>query len=167
MVYYIEKNLLISINRRLLMTKIQEVQSSMIQAMKNREANKKETLSLLLAALKLKAKEKQADLTQEEENEIILKEIKQTKETMESAPPDREDIITQCQERLVVLQEFAPKQMSEEEIQVAIQQILVHLQLEHPTNKEKGLIMKHLMPLVKGKADGQLVNQLVSQLLQK
>ena len=105
-------------------------------------------------------------MTQEEENEIILKEIKQTKETMESAPPDREDIITQCQERLVVLQEFAPKQMSEEEIQVAIQQILVHLQLEHPTNKEKGLIMKHLMPLVKGKADGQLVNQLVSQMLQ-
>ena len=149
------------------MTKIQEVQSAMIQAMKNREADKKETLSLLLSALKLKAKEKQADLTPEEENEIILKEIKQTKETMESAPLDRQEIIVQCQNRLEVLAAFAPKQMNAEEIQEVIQKVLDELQLEHPTAKEKGLIMKHLMPLIKGKADGQLVNQSVSQRLQK
>lgn len=148
------------------MGKIQEVQKEMMAALKNKETARKDELSLLLSALKAKAKDKQADLTEEEENAIILKEIKQVKETMESAA-GRQDIIDECEFKLKVLSEFAPQSMSEEEIRKAVESVLAQLKMEAPTVKEKGLIMKNLMPLVKGKADGKLVNQVVESLLQK
>lgn len=139
------------------MSKTQQIQKEMMMALKNKDSERKETLSLLLSALKLKAKDKREDLTPDEEDAIILKEIKQTKETLESAPADRTDIIEQCEKRIAVLSEFAPKRMSEDEIKDAIKSVIQSLGLEEPTQKEKGVIMKNLMPLTKGKADGALV----------
>ena len=64
------------------MSKIDEVRSAMVAAMKAKDKDTKETLSALLAALKNKAIDKRADLTEEEEVQVILKEIKQTKENI-------------------------------------------------------------------------------------
>ena len=75
------------------MSKIEEVRSAMVAAMKAGDKGTKETLSLLLAALKNKAIDKREDLTPEEEVQVVLKEIKQTKETLEMAPADRAYII--------------------------------------------------------------------------
>lgn len=147
------------------MGKIDEIRAEMVQAMKNKDKERKETLSMLLAALKNKAIDKRADLTPEEENEVIKKEIKQTKETKELAPADRTDIIEQCEQRLSVLQEFAPEEMSADGIKTCIAEVLAKLEITEPTMKEKGKIMKELMPLVKGKADGALVNKLVGETL--
>lgn len=91
------------------MSKIDEIRAEMVKAMKNKDKDRKETLSMLLAALKNKAIDKRADLTPEEEFEVVKKEIKQTKETMDLAPADRTDIIDQCKARLAVLSEFAPR----------------------------------------------------------
>ncbi|MEG0356589.1 MAG: GatB/YqeY domain-containing protein [Christensenellaceae bacterium] len=143
------------------MSKIQEIQTEMIAALKNKDMARKETLSLLLSALKAKAKDKREDLTQEEENTIILKEIKQTEETLNTAN-GRQDIIEESTARIAILNEFAPKMMNEEEINIIIKKVLSDLSLDAPTAKEKGMIMKNLMPLVKGKADGGLVNQILS-----
>lgn len=148
------------------MSKTEEVQKAMIAAMKNKEKERKESLTLLLSALKAKAKDKQSPLTEEEENAIIMKEIKQTTETLESAPADREDIIEQCKDRLAVLREFAPSFMSEDEINAVIDRVLAELGLEAPKPMDKGKIMKKLMPQVKGKAEGSVVNQLVMERLQ-
>lgn len=148
------------------MSKTQTIQRAMMQALKDKDMQRKDSLSMLLSALKAKAKDKQADLTPEEEDTIILKEIKQTQETLDSAPSDREDIASECRARLAVLREFAPVQMSEEEIRAAIKKVLGELSIDSPTVKEKGRIMKSLMPLVKGKADGGLVNRLVGEILQ-
>ena len=71
------------------MSKIDEIRSAMVAAMKAGEKEKKETLSMLLAALKNKQIDKRADLTEEEEIQVIMKEIKQTKETLEMTPADR------------------------------------------------------------------------------
>lgn len=120
---------------------------------------------MLLAALKNKAIDKREDLTEAEENEVILKEIKQTQETLDLTPADRTDIIEECQGRIAVYQEFAPKMMDEEEIRVVIQEVLKELGIETPTNKDKGKIMKQLMPQVKGKADGKLVNQVLGSMM--
>ncbi len=147
------------------MGKIEEIRAEMVAAMKNKDKERKETLSMLLAALKNKAIDKRADLTEAEEYEVIKKEIKQTKETMELAPPERTDIIEQCRARLAVLGEFAPKEMSEEEIRVVIGEVLAALGIETPTGRDKGKIMKELMPRVKGKADGALVNKIVGDIL--
>lgn len=148
------------------MSKIDEIRAEMVTAMKNKDKERKDTLSMLLAALKNKAIDKREDLTEAEEYEVIKKEIKQTKETMELAPEDRMDIKEQCQKRLAVLQEFAPEEMSEEAIRNVIGEVFAALGIESPSAKDKGRVMKELMPKVKGKADGSVVNKIVGEMLQ-
>lgn len=148
------------------MSMIDQVRAEMVTAMKNKDKERKDSLSMLLSALKNKAIDKREDLTETEEFEVVNKEIKQTKETMETAPADRTDIIEQCKSRLAVYQEFAPAQMSEEEIKAVVQEVLSGLGIENPTGKDKGKVMKELMPKVKGRADGGLVNKIVGELLQ-
>ena len=143
------------------MSKIDEVRADMVKAMKAGEKEKKDTLSLLLAALKNKAIDKRADLTPEEETQVIMKEIKQTKETLEMTPADRTEIREECTKRLSVLEGYAPKMMDEAEIKEIVAATLKELDIEAPTAKDKGRIMKSLMPKVKGKADGKLVNDIV------
>lgn len=147
------------------MSKIDEVRSAMMAAMKAKDKERKEALSALLSALKNKAIDKRADLTEEEEGQVILKEIKQLKETMELTPEDRTDILAECQSRLAVLEEYVPKMMDTEEIKAVVSEVLSTLGLEAPTAKDKGKIMKELMPKVKGKADGKLVNEIVASFL--
>lgn len=144
------------------MSKIEEVRSAMVAAMKAGDKETKETLSMLLAALKNKAIDKRSDLTEEEETQVIMKEIKQTKETLEMTPADRTDIIAECEKRLAVLEQYAPKMMDESEIKSVIEALLSEMGLDAPTAKDKGRIMKNLMPKVKGKADGKLVNDILT-----
>ena len=126
------------------MSKIDTVRAAMMQAMKDKNKERKDALSLLLSALKSKQIDKRADLTEEEENAVIFREIKQAQETIDTTPADR-----------------APKLMDEDEIRTVIKEVLAELQIEQPTAKDKGRIMKTLMPRVKGKADGGLVNQVL------
>ena len=143
------------------MSMIDVIRKEMMTAMKNKDKERKESLSMLLSALKNAQIDKREDLTEAEENTIIAKEIKQTKVTMDTCPADRTDIIDECKARLAVLEEFAPEQMSEEQIEAEINAVLAELGIDAPTMKDKGKVMKNLMPRVKGKADGKLVNQLV------
>ncbi len=147
------------------MTKIEQIRTEMMNALKNKDSERKNALSLLLAALKAKEKDKREPLTEDEENAVIAKEIKQTKETMESAPADRGDIINQCKFKISVMQEFAPKSLSDDEIREIIKSLLSELGLEAPGMKDKGIIMKNLMPRVSGKADGGIVNKIVGEFL--
>ena len=147
------------------MSKIDEVRSAMMAAMKAKDKERKDALSALLTALKNKAIDKRADLTEEEETQVILKENKQLKETIEMTPADRTDILAECNSRLAVLEEYAPKMMDEAEIKAVVSEVLTSLGLDAPTAKEKGKIMKELMPKVKGKADGKLVSEVVASFL--
>ena len=144
------------------MSKIDTVRAAMMQAMKDKDKERKDALSLLLSALKSKQIDKRADLTEEEENAVIFREIKQAQETVDTTPADRTQIIDEAKLRIRVYSEFVPKLMDEEEIRKVITEVLAELQIEAPTAKDKGRIMKTLMPRVKGKADGGLVNQVLS-----
>lgn len=148
------------------MSKADEVRKAMVAAMKAKDKERKDSLSMLLSALKNKAIDKREDLTEEEENEVVLKEIKQTKETLEMTPADRTDIIEECSKRIAVYEEFAPKMLNEDEIKAVIDGVLKELEIETPTGKDKGRIMKVLMPKVKGIADGKLVNQVLAGMMQ-
>ena len=147
------------------MSMIDKVRAEMVAAMKNKEKERKESLSMLLSALKNKAIDKRADLTEEEEYAVVKKEMKQIQETLDLAPTGTTDIIEQCRARLAVLSEFAPEEMSEDAIRAVIQEVAASLGLENPTGKDKGKMMKELIPKVKGKADGALVNKLVGEFL--
>lgn len=147
------------------MSMIDEVRSQMMEAMKKKDKDRKDALSMLLSALKNKAIDKRADLTEAEEFEVVKKEMKQTKETMELAPEGREDIKEACRIRLGVYQEFAPQEMSEEAIREQVKDVLAGLGITEATAKDKGKVMKELMPRVKGKADGSMVNRIVGEML--
>lgn len=144
------------------MSKIDVVRAAMMQAMKDKNKERKESLSMLLSALKNKAIDKRADLTEEEENAVILKEIKQCQEAIDTAPAGRDDVLAENTARIAVYQEFAPKMMDEAEITAVLDAVLAELNITAPTAKEKGLIMKTLMPRVKGKADSALVNKVLT-----
>ena len=148
------------------MSKIDLVRSDMMTAMKAGEKEKKNALSALLTALKNAAIDKRSDLTQEEEDSVVLKEIKVLKESIDSSPADRTEFIEECQFRLNVMQVYAPVFMSEDEINATIQGVLDELGITTPAAKDKGNIMKNLMPKVKGKADSALVNQMVGKLFE-
>ncbi len=148
------------------MSKIDEVRSEMMQAMKKKDKPRKDALSMLLAALKNKAIDKREDLTEAEENEVILKEIKQTQETLELAPENRTDIAGECRLRIAVYREFAPQMMDAAEIRAVIGEVLKELGIETPASKDRGRIMKQLMPQLKGKADGKLVSQVLDSMME-
>ena len=144
------------------MSKIDVVRAAMVEAMKAKDKARKDSLSMLLSALKNAQIDKRADLTEDEENAVVKKEIKQVKETIDTAPADRADIIEEAKKRLAVYQEFAPADMTEDQIRETIAKVLAELGIEAPTAKDKGKIMKSLMPLVKGKADGKIVNEILA-----
>ena len=120
---------------------------------------------MLLSALKAKNIDKRADLTEDEENAVVYKEIKEAQETLDTTPADRPDVIDECKLRIAVWSEFAPARMDEDAIRAVIRDTLAELGIEAPTAKDKGRIMKVLMPKLNGKAEGRLVNQLVGEAL--
>lgn len=144
------------------MSMIDTVRAGMMQAMKDKDKIKKDALSALLSALKAKAIDNHGQLSDEEAVAVVSKEIKQLKETMDTAPADYVQVKEECRAKIEILSVYMPRQMSEEEIKQTIAKVLADLSLEKPTAKEKGIIMKNLMPLVKGKADGKLVNEILA-----
>ncbi|MEG0494050.1 MAG: GatB/YqeY domain-containing protein [Clostridia bacterium] len=148
------------------MSKIDLVRKTMMEALKAGDKPRKEALSLLLSALKAKFIDKRADLTEEEENAVVYKEIKEAQETLDTTPADRTAVIEECKLRMAVYSEFAPARMDENSIREMIQQTLAELGIEEPTAKDKGKLMKNLMPKLGGKAEGAVVNKLVGEMLQ-
>ena len=147
------------------MSKIDVVRKAMMDALKAGDKPRKEALSLLLSALKAKNIDKRADLSEDEENAVVYKEIKEAQETLDTTPADRTEIIDECRLRIAVYSEFAPKRMDEAEIRQVIAETLSELGVDAPTAKDKGRLMKTLMPKLNGKAEGRLVNQLVGEML--
>ena len=147
------------------MTKIETVRAAMVAAMKAQDKPRKNAISMLLSALKNAEIDKREPLTEDEANVVVKKEIKQTQETYDTAPADRQDIRDEAAVRLAVYKEFAPADMSAEQIREVIAQVLAELNIEAPTAKDKGAIMKVLMPRVKGKADGKVVNETLASMM--
>ena len=80
-------------------------------------------------------------------------------------PADRQDIIDECNYTIKVLEEYAPEMMDENKIKEVIDGVLKELSIDKPSASDKGKIMKVLMPKVKGKADGSLVNKILGSML--
>ena len=120
------------------MSKVEVVRAAMVQAMKAKDKARKDSLSMLLSALKNAEIDKREPLTEAEENAIVKKEIKQTQETYDLAPADREDIRKEAAERLAVYKEFAPEDMSVDQIREVIGEVLKELGLESPSQNYEG-----------------------------
>ena len=148
------------------------IKEKMIQAMKDKEVDKKVILSCLLSALQLAEKTKREELTEDESIKVVQKELKQAKETLDTAN-GREDIIKKAEFKINVLKEFAPKEMTKEEVLQFIVDIVDKinesgLNIVIPTIKDKGIIMKSIMQNMKNKevkADGFVVGEVLNKFL--
>lgn len=140
-----------------------DVHIRMVNAMKAKDKQSKDAYSNILAAMKAKAKEILVDeLTDEQAAQVIVKMAKQNQESIDTCPADRADILKALQFERGIILRYMPEQMGEDEIKTKISEVLFELGLTAPTAKDKGKIMKVLMPRVKGKADGKLVNTVLA-----
>lgn len=141
-----------------------QLQDDMIAAMKARDKVRKDALSALVSAAKKVAIDEgcRDDIKEELVDRVILKEIKSVKEQLDTCPDSREDLRTEYQARYDIFMEYAPKMMSAEEVEAFITEKFA----EVVASKNKGLIMKNVMPELKGKAEGGVINQVVAKLCQ-
>ena len=143
--------------------KLETLQKDMIAAMKSHDKTRKDTVSLLIsAAKKLAIDSKSKDnVTEEIVDKAISKELKIAQEQVDTCPASREDLKTEYQARLDIIKEYAPVLLSREEIKT----ILTTEYAEVIASGNKGQIMKTVMPVLKGKADGKDIQAVVSELL--
>lgn len=147
------------------MTKQEQIKADMIAAMKNKDKKRKDVLAYLVAQLKNVEIDKRRPLTDDEVNEVINKQIKQTEDVLALTPKDRTNIIEENEFTISVLKEYAPEMMDEAAIRHEVYATCTDLgiKVSSLTAKDKGKLMKALMPKVKGRADGKLVNKVVSE----
>lgn len=145
---------------------IETLREQMMTAMKVGNKFTKEVLSSVLSTAKNMAIEKgcKDNSTEDIINAAILKELKTANEMLDTCPSDRLEQLEEFTLRIEILKEIAPKMMDKEEIQKCIIQIAGENNIEL-TTKNKGQLMKVVMPQLKGKADGKLVNNVVQEML--
>ena len=141
---------------------IKDLQTEMIAAMKAKKKNRKDTISGLIAAVKKAAIDEgcRDDIPEAMVETVILKELKTAKEQVETCPEDRTELLAEYNEKVNIISEFAPKQLTADEIKAVISEKFSDVL----ASGNKGLIMKSVMGELKGKADGKLINQIVAEL---
>lgn len=140
----------------------EQLQKDMMAAMKARDKVRKDALSALVSAAKKVAIDEgcRDNISEEIVDRVILKEIKSVKEQLDTCPDSRDDLKQEYQARYDIFQEYAPQMMSAEEVETFIREKFADI----VSGKNKGMIMKNVMPELKGKADGSVINQVVARL---
>lgn len=141
---------------------IETLQKDMIAAMKAKDKVRKDAISVLVSAVKKAAIDEgcRDNIPEELTDRVILKEIKSVKEQIDTCPADRTELIADYTARFEIMSEYAPKQLSADEIKTLIMDKFADV----IATKNRGQIMKAVMGELKGKADGKLINQIVSEL---
>lgn len=133
-------------------------------SMKNKDSIRKNTITMIRAAIKQKEVDERVELSDEEIAEIISKQLKEKKNVIEDFKKgNRQDLVDLTEKEIQILLEYLPKQLTEEELKKIVLETIDEVNAE--SIKDIGLVMKSVMPKVKGKADGNTVNKIVQQLL--
>lgn len=143
------------------------LQKEMISAMKVKDKIRKDTISSLIGAIKKAAIDEKCreNIPEELVNRVILKEKKTMQDMIDTCPADRAETLAEYNHKMVIINEFVPKMMSEEEIRQYINHAIATIDGIEFGNK--GSVMKHISPKLKGKADMKLVNQIVTEICSK
>lgn len=141
---------------------IELLRKDMVTAMKAKDKPRKEAISALVSAVKKAGIDAgcRDDIPGSMVDQVILKEQKTAKEQLDTCPAERTDLKAEYQFRYDVISEYAPQLMSAEEVKAFLEEKFADLL----AGKNKGMIMKNVMPELKGKADGKVINQVVAEL---
>jgi uncharacterized protein YqeY len=146
------------------MSLLNELNQDMKQAMKDKNKQKLSVIRMLKASLQNEAIKHGRELNEEEELTVLVREMKQRKDSLqEFEKAGRDDLAASLHEEIVVLTPYLPKQLTEEELVEIVAQTISETGAS--SKAEMGKVMGALMPKVKGKADGGLVNRIVQQQL--
>ena len=133
-------------------------------ALRDHDELRKTTIRMALAALKNARVDKNADLTDEEMVAVLNKEVKQRRDAIvEYERGARDDLVARELAEIEILNPYLPRMLDEKEISELAREVIAETGAS--SLKEIGQVMRTLMPRVKGKADGRLVNQVVKRLL--
>jgi uncharacterized protein YqeY len=141
---------------------LEKVHDDMIAAMKNRDKPRKEALATLYSAVKKAGIDAgcRDNIPEDMVATALIKEQRAAKEQLDTCPDERTELKAEYQFRYDVISEYCPQMMSAEDIEKYISDNHADL----IAGKNKGMIMKSVMPELKGKADGKLINQVVAKL---
>ncbi|PHB93921.1 hypothetical protein COE98_05700 [Bacillus wiedmannii] len=146
------------------MSLLGRLNDDMKQAMKNKQKEKLAVIRMVKAALQNEGIKLQHTLTEEEELTVLAREVKQYKDSLlEFKKAGREDLVNKLQSEIQILSAYLPEQLTEEELANVIKQVIS--EVGATSKADMGKVMTAVMPKVKGKTDGSLVNKLVIQLL--
>jgi uncharacterized protein YqeY len=135
-------------------------------AMKEKDKDRLSVIRMARNAIQVVEKAKLQELDEEQVVEVLTKEVKMRKEAIEEFKKgNRQDLVDKNLMEIDVLMEYLPQQLTEEEIAEIVQQAVIDTGAQ--SIKEMGRVMSAIMPKVKGRADGKLVNQIVKQHLQE
>lgn len=140
--------------------------NDMKAAMKEKEAGKDRlsVIRMTRAAIVNAEIDKKKELADDEILQILTKEVKQRKDTIpDYQKANREDIVAKLENEILILQEYLPQQLTEDELKAIITETIAHTGAAGI--HDMGKLMGAIMPKITGRADGKLVNQLVRQLL--
>ena len=134
----------------------------MVAAMKARDKERKNVISTLIAVVKKAAIDagNRVDIPEALVDQVILKSKKTAKEQLDTCPDERTELKAEYQYAYDVICEYAPKMMSDDEIRAFLTADFADVL----ATKNKGQIMKAIMPALKGKADGKAINAVVAEL---
>lgn len=145
---------------------IEELRNRLKEAMKSSDEVRVRTLRLLISNVKNEEIEKGGQLTEEEFTEVVLREVKRRKEAIEMyEKAQRKDLADEERKELKVLEEFLPQQLSIDEIRSLAIEAIESVGASGP--KDLGKVMSVLMPKLKGRADGKMVNKIVREFLER
>lgn len=143
----------------------QKLQEDLKSSMKNKDNTKKSVVTLIRASIKQYEVDNRVELDDSQVIDIIAKLLKQTKDSLEDfKKANREDLVTQAEAEIEVLKEYLPQQLSEEELNKIVIETISEVGATSMKDMKK--IMSSIMPKVKGRADGKLINELVRKNLQ-
>lgn len=147
------------------MTLKQKLQEDLKTSMKNKDTLRKSVITLIRSSIKQVEVDKRIELNDDDVIDIISKQLKQRNDSLEQfLDAGREDLVEETRSEIEVLKEYLPQQLSEEELNEIV--IATISEVGATSMKDMKQIMSSIMPKVKGRADGKLINELVRKNLQ-
>ncbi len=148
------------------MSLTEQLQADMKDAMRDGDAQRRDTLRMAIAAVQNAAKDKRADLTDEEVLAVLTKQVKTRRESIKAyTDAGRDDLAAKEQAEIDVLQPYLPAQLGEDEVRTLVDEAIETTGASSP--KDMGRVMGALMPKTKGRADGKIVSGIVNEELAK
>ncbi|CAM3437507.1 GatB/YqeY domain-containing protein [Marinicrinis lubricantis] len=142
----------------------ERLNQDMKQAMKDQDKFKLSVIRMIRSSIKNVEIDQKKTLEDSEVLDILNRELKQRKDSLqEFEKAGREDLAANLRQEIDVITQYMPAQLTEEEVKSIVQQTIQEVGAS--SKADMGKVMSALMPKVKGRADGKLVNQLVQQLL--